>query len=215
MKKRKHGLCQKPMTRTVGEARRMAQSAREMKVATSCPSTIRFPDSRGVVREWIAAGTIGTCGGARLVEPAQLPARCRTAASASPGSRGPRLGSLGGARPLRPYNRRLSSVPVARLVRLRHRLVGQHGVVQLRRDVQNSRSYTAVGVEACATGFFDSSVAAREESYPKASAVHEYFPARGGDRPAVRVTWCEAAAAAAPGWFDPAGRPLLPTGWSQ
>ena len=47
-----------------------------------------------------------------------------------------------------------------------------------------------LAVEACATGFFDSSVAAREESYPKASAVHEYFPARG-NRPAVRITWYE------------------------
>ena len=37
MKRRKHVLCQKPMTHTIGDARRMAQMAREMKVATSLP----------------------------------------------------------------------------------------------------------------------------------------------------------------------------------
>ena len=47
-----------------------------------------------------------------------------------------------------------------------------------------------VAVEACATGFYDSSPEARAETYPKASVVHVHFPARGS-RPAVRVSWYE------------------------
>src|SRR5262249_31745671 len=37
MRKGKHVLCQKPMAHSIGEARRMAAVAREMKVATALP----------------------------------------------------------------------------------------------------------------------------------------------------------------------------------
>ncbi len=59
MRKRKHVLGQKPMAHTIGEARRMAETAREMRVATSLmvsdPGT---PQTRQIAG-WIAAGAIG------------------------------------------------------------------------------------------------------------------------------------------------------------
>jgi predicted dehydrogenase len=59
MRAGKHTYCQKPMTHSVHEARRMAAVARETKVATSVALAISAsPDSRHL-EEWIAAGVIG------------------------------------------------------------------------------------------------------------------------------------------------------------
>ena len=59
MRKRKHVLCQKPMTHSIADARRVAHTAREMKVATSI--TVNNPSSQPthIIREWIADGAIG------------------------------------------------------------------------------------------------------------------------------------------------------------
>jgi predicted dehydrogenase len=59
MRARKHVLCHKPMTHSVGEARRMAAIAREMKVATAV--TVNNPSSASTktISEWIGSGVIG------------------------------------------------------------------------------------------------------------------------------------------------------------
>jgi predicted dehydrogenase len=59
MKKRKHVLGQKPMTHSIGEARRMAQTAREMKVATSVTVTNPSSEATKLISAWIADGAIG------------------------------------------------------------------------------------------------------------------------------------------------------------
>ena len=59
MKKRKHVLGQKPMTHSIGEARRMAQTAREMKVATSVTVTNPSSEPTKLISAWIADGAIG------------------------------------------------------------------------------------------------------------------------------------------------------------
>src|ERR1022692_3811064 len=59
MKRRKHVLCQKPMTHTIGDARRMAQMAREMKVATSLPVNNPSSEATRLIADWIADGAIG------------------------------------------------------------------------------------------------------------------------------------------------------------
>ncbi|HBY63447.1 MAG TPA: oxidoreductase [Solibacterales bacterium] len=59
MRKRKHVLCQKPMTHSIGEAHRMAAVAREMKVATSVTvNNPSIPESK-TIAQWIAGGAIG------------------------------------------------------------------------------------------------------------------------------------------------------------
>ncbi|HEX4769618.1 MAG TPA: Gfo/Idh/MocA family oxidoreductase [Bryobacteraceae bacterium] len=59
MKKRKHVLCQKPMTHTIGEAQRVAQVAKEMGVVAGItvnnPST---PETEAIA-SWINDGAIG------------------------------------------------------------------------------------------------------------------------------------------------------------
>lgn len=59
MKAGKHVLCQKPMAHSVGEARRMADVARETKVATAV--TVNNPSSASTrrIKQWIAGGAIG------------------------------------------------------------------------------------------------------------------------------------------------------------
>jgi hypothetical protein len=59
MKKSKHVLCQKPMTRTVYEARRMAEVARETGVATQVVVGNQASEATRLLCEWIWDGAIG------------------------------------------------------------------------------------------------------------------------------------------------------------
>jgi predicted dehydrogenase len=59
MKQKKHVYCQKPMTHTLGEARRLAEVARETGVATQVALAVSASDSTRQLTEWIAAGAIG------------------------------------------------------------------------------------------------------------------------------------------------------------
>jgi len=59
MRQHKHVLCQKPMAHSIGEARRMAQVAREMKVATGLPVNNPSSESTHLLAAWIADGAIG------------------------------------------------------------------------------------------------------------------------------------------------------------
>src|SRR6516162_266501 len=59
MRKGKHVFCQKPMTRTIYEARRMAAIARETGVATQVAVGNQASESTRQLCEWIWAGAIG------------------------------------------------------------------------------------------------------------------------------------------------------------
>jgi predicted dehydrogenase len=59
MKKGKHVFCQKPMTHSVFEARRMAEVARETRVATQVAIGNQASEATRQLCEWIEAGAIG------------------------------------------------------------------------------------------------------------------------------------------------------------
>jgi predicted dehydrogenase len=59
MKKRKHVFCQKPLTHTVYEARRLAEIARETGVATQIAVGNQASESTRLLCEWIWDGAIG------------------------------------------------------------------------------------------------------------------------------------------------------------
>ncbi len=59
MRKRKHVLCQKPMTHNIADARRVAAVAKEMGVATSVTVNNPSSESTHLISEWIADGAIG------------------------------------------------------------------------------------------------------------------------------------------------------------
>jgi predicted dehydrogenase len=60
MRKHKHVLCQKPMTHSIGDARRVAQMSKEMNVTASLPVNNPSTDSTRLISEWLADGAIGT-----------------------------------------------------------------------------------------------------------------------------------------------------------
>jgi predicted dehydrogenase len=59
MRSGKHVLCQKPMTHSISEARRVAAAARETKVATSITVNNPSTESTQLIASWIADGAIG------------------------------------------------------------------------------------------------------------------------------------------------------------
>ncbi len=59
MRKGKHVYCQKPMTHSIDEARKMAEVARETKVATQVAVGNEASDATRLLTEWVAAGAIG------------------------------------------------------------------------------------------------------------------------------------------------------------
>lgn len=59
MRKRKHVFCQKPLTHSIYEARRMAEVARETKVATQVAVGNQASEATRLLCEWIWDGAIG------------------------------------------------------------------------------------------------------------------------------------------------------------
>ncbi len=59
MRKHKHVLGQKPMAHSIADARRMAATAREMKVATSLTVNNPSSESTRLISAWLADGAIG------------------------------------------------------------------------------------------------------------------------------------------------------------
>jgi predicted dehydrogenase len=59
MKKRKHVFCQKPLTHTIYEARRIAEIAKETGVATQIAVANQASESTRLLCEWIWDGAIG------------------------------------------------------------------------------------------------------------------------------------------------------------
>jgi len=60
MRKKKHVLCQKPMTHSIAEAHRVAKVAKEMGVVASITVNNPSTSETQAIQEWIAAGAIGT-----------------------------------------------------------------------------------------------------------------------------------------------------------
>jgi predicted dehydrogenase len=191
MRKRKHVLCQKPMTRTVGEARRMAQVAREMKVATAVPVNNPSSESSRIIREWIGEGVIGAV---REVHNWSSRPNCpqgvERPAETMRAPQGLDWDLWVGPSPLRPYHRAYHPFLWRGWYDFGTGSLGNMGSYSFSGMFKILDLTPPVAVEACCSGFFDSSAEAREESFPRASIVHVYFPA-ANNRPAVRVSWYE------------------------
>jgi predicted dehydrogenase len=191
MRKRKHVLCQKPMTHSVGEARRMAQMAREMKVATSLPVNNPSSQPSRIIREWISDGAIGTL---REVHNwssrPNVPQGVDRPAGTSPVPQGLDWDLWVGPAPLRPYNRIYHPFQWRGWSDFGTGSLGNMGSYSFAGLFKILDLTPPVAVEACCTGFQDASPESHKETYPKASIVHLDFPA-GNNRPAVRVSWYE------------------------
>ena len=194
MRKHKHVLGQKPMAHSIADARRMAQMAREMKVATSL--TVNNPSSEPtkLLSEWIADGAIGPVRevhnwSSRPFWPQGIDRPKET----QPVPEGLDWNLWVGPAPERPFNH--AYLPF--VWRGWHDFgcgpFGDMGCYSFAGVFKILGLTPPTMVEACSSESYD-------ETFPKASIVHLDFPAHEG-RAALRMSW-----------YDGGMRPPRPAG---
>ena len=184
MKMGKHVYCEKPLTNTVYESRKLGQAAREYKVATQMGNQGQASEGTRLMCEWIWDGAIG-------------PVREVLAWTDRPGGRWPQgverpketpevpktlnWDMWLGLAPYRPYH------PIYLPFRWRGWCdfgtgsLGDMGCHVLDPVFRALKLGHPTSVRAECTAF-------NHDSYPAASTVYYEFPTRG-DMPAVKLTW--------------------------
>jgi predicted dehydrogenase len=194
MKRRKHVLGQKPMAHSIGQARRMAQLAREMKVATSLPVNNPSTDSTRLLAEWIADGAIGPVREIHNWSSRPFwPQGVDRPAEAQPIPAGLDWNMWLGPAPERPFNHAYLPFVWRGWYDFGCGSFGDMGCYSFAGVFKILDLTPPVGVEACSSE-------SCPETFPKASIVHLDFPAHGG-RPALRLSW-----------YDGGLRPPRPSG---
>jgi predicted dehydrogenase len=197
MRQRKHVLCQKPMTHSIGEARRMGELAREMKVATSL--TVNNPSSPATrtISEWLADGAIGAVrevhnwssrpywpqGIDRPKEEQPVPSNLNWDMWVGPA-------------PMRPYHKAYLPFVWRGWYDFGCGSFGDMGCYSFAGLFHILQLTPPVAVEACSGESY-------EETFPQASVVHLDFPANRGRAP-LRLSW-----------YDGGLHPPRPEGISQ
>ncbi len=198
MRKGKHVLCQKPMTHTIGEARRMGETARQTKVATSV--TVNNPSSEvtRVLSEWIADGAIGAVRevhnwSSRPYWPQGVdrPAETQTVPE------GLDWDMWLGPAPARPYNKAYLPFVWRGWYDFGCGSLGDMGCYSYAGVFKILKLTPPVAVESSTSEPF-------EETYPKAELIHYWYPARENMTP-VRYTWYD-------GGLRPPRPDILPDG---
>jgi predicted dehydrogenase len=183
MRKKKAVLCQKPMAHSIGEARRMAEVARETKVATGLPVNNPSSENTRLIASWIADGAIGTVRevhnwSARPYWPQGIP---------RPKEVHPVPPELDwdmwvGPAPERPFNRAYLPFVWRGWVDFGCGSFGDMGCYSFA-GVSKILDLTAPSaVEACTSESF------ADETYPKSSIVRLDYPAHNG-RAALKFNW--------------------------
>ncbi len=182
MKKGKHVYCQKPMTRAVWEARRMAEAAREAKVATQVAVGNQASEATRLLCEWVWGDAIGPV--RQVVNWSSRPfwpQGVDRPKEEEPVPDGLDWDLWVGPAPERPFNH----VYLPFVWRGWHDFgagaLGDMGCYSFDTIFRVLRLEAPTSVEA-------SSTEAYAETYPKASIIHFQFPARG-PMPPVKVTW--------------------------
>ncbi len=135
MKKRKHVFCQKPLTHTIYEARRIAEIARETGVATQIAVANQASESTRLLCEWIWDGAIGPVREVMnwssrpfWAQGIDRPKETRS------GARRSGLGPLARSGAGTAFQPRLPALCLARVERLRLWRAGRYGFLQFRHD---------------------------------------------------------------------------------
>ena len=182
MRKRKHVLCQKPMTHSIQEARRIAEVARETKVATQVTINNQASEDTRLLCEWIWSGAIGSVRevhnwSTRPFWPQGIE---------RPAGEEPVPGSLDwdlwlGPAPFRPYSRVYLPFAWRGWYDFGAGALGDMACYSFDTVFRVLKLRSPESVEASSTKTF-------KETFPIASVIHFYFGARG-DMPPVRLTW--------------------------
>ena len=140
----KHVYVQKPLTRTVSEARALTEAARKYKVVTQMGNQGHSEEGLRLMQEWLDAGAIGPvrevhCWTNRPIWPQGMPRPTETHA----GARRPRLGPVARPRADAAVPQDLPPVRLARVAGLRRRRDGRHGLSRHRRGVHDPEARCA------------------------------------------------------------------------
>lgn len=205
----KHVYCEKPLTRTVYEARALGKAAREHKVATQMGNQGMAFEGNRLIQEWLAHGAIGPVREVhvwsdRPTHRGKLPLYWAQGIE-RPEDKPPVPATLDwdlwlGPAPSRPYH------PAYAPFRWRGWWdFGSGGLGDM--GIHNIAPVFAALKLGSPTSVDASSTAVYKETLPLASCVHYEFPARG-DLPAVNLHWYDGGLVPArPEELDP-GREL-------
>lgn len=192
MRKRKHVLCQKPLTHSIAEARRIAEVARETGVATQVTIGNQASEATRLLCEWIWAGAIGAVREVHNWSTRPFwPQGIERPASAEAVPAGLEWDLWLGPAPSRPYNRAYLPFVWRGWYDFGCGAIGDMGCYSFDTIFRVLKLGPPASVEASSTRTF-------KETYPAASIMHFQFPARG-EMPPVRLTW-----------YDGGLRPLRP-----
>ena len=182
MKKGKHVFCQKPMTHTVYEARRIAEIARETGVATQVAVANQASEATRELCEWIWGGAIGPVREVLNWSSRPFwPQGIERPAEAQPVPEGLDWDLWLGPAPERPFNHAYLPFSWRGWYDFGCGSLGDMGCYSFDTIFRVMKLEAPSSVQASSTDRYD-------ESYPLGSVIYLNFPARG-DMPPVRLTW--------------------------
>jgi len=182
MKKRKHVFCQKPLTHTIYEARRMAEIAREAGVATQIAVGNQASEDTRRLCEWIWAGAIGPV--RQVINWSSRPfwpQGIERPKETQPVPEGLDWNLWLGPAQERPFNRAYLPFVWRGWADFGCGALGDMGSYSFDTIFRVLKLEAPVSIEASSTDRYD-------ETYPVASIIHYDFAARG-EMPPVRFTW--------------------------
>jgi len=182
MKKRKHVFCQKPLTHTIYESRRIAEIARETGVATQIAVGNQASEDTRLLCEWIWAGAIGSV--REVINWSSRPfwpQAVERPKEAEPVPEGLDWDLWLGPAPERPFNHAYLPFVWRGWTDFGCGSLGDMGCYSYDTIFRVMRLETPVSVEASSTDRYD-------ETYPQAEIIRYDFDARG-DMPPLRFTW--------------------------
>jgi predicted dehydrogenase len=182
MKKRKHVFCQKPLTHTIYEARRIAEIARETGVATQIAVANQASEDTRLLCEWIWAGAIGPVREVMNWSSRPFwPQAVERPKEVEPVPDGLDWDLWLGPAPERPFNHAYLPFVWRGWTDFGCGSLGDMGCYSYDTIFRVMRLETPVSVEASSTDRYD-------ETYPQAEIIRYDFDARG-DMPPLRFTW--------------------------
>jgi predicted dehydrogenase len=182
MKKHKHVFCQKPLTHTIYEARRIAEIARETGVATQIAVANQASEATRQLCEWIWDGAIGPV--REVVNWSSRPfwpQGVERPKESEPVPAGLDWDLWLGPAPQRPFHHAYLPFVWRGWGDFGCGALGDMGSYSYDTIFRVLKLEAPVSVQASSTDRYD-------ETYPMASIIHYDFAARG-DMPPVRFTW--------------------------
>ena len=182
MKKGKHVYCQKPMTHTVYEARRMAEVARQTGVATQVAVMNQGSEAQRRIGEWIASGVIGPV--RQVINWSSRPfwpQGIDRPKEAQPVPDGLDWNLWLGPAPERPFHHAYLPFVWRGWYDFGGGALGDMGCYSFDTIFRVLKLEAPTRVEASSTERY-------AETFPSASIIHFDFPARG-DLPPMKLTW--------------------------